>query len=200
MPCHDETPEGRSAAPPTRPRYFTGQLLTPADFTAEQDYHVTKHRLHNRGLHGWGIVCGLEMVAAADGSVTVSPGIALDRLGREIVVPAAVRLDPGNAESGEVVIRYAETAADVRAGGEASRVVERYEVVVQDPGSQDPLAVGLGRIEHSAEGTAIEKPAGDGAYVSVGQLVDAVDTLATRVASLEERLTAVERSTGSGGA
>ncbi len=45
-----------------RLRYFYGQVLGAADFRAEQDYFREKLKLHNRCLHGYGVVCGLEVV------------------------------------------------------------------------------------------------------------------------------------------
>jgi hypothetical protein len=73
-------------------RWFTGRFITARDLTDEQDYHLGRHRLHNRLLHGWGIVCGLEVhphdrADCAHEWVWVTGGIALDCLGREIVVP-----------------------------------------------------------------------------------------------------------------
>ena len=45
-----------------RPRYFDGQLLTQAELTCDQAYVMAKNRLHNRYLHGWGVVCGLRVL------------------------------------------------------------------------------------------------------------------------------------------
>src|SRR4029077_4816942 len=42
-----------------RLKYTYGQLLGVADFQAEQNYFREKQRLHNRCLHGYGVVCGL---------------------------------------------------------------------------------------------------------------------------------------------
>jgi hypothetical protein len=61
-----------------RVRFFDGQLLTAADFEAEQKYHLEKRRLHNRMLHGFGVVDGLRVSVAGgtDATVVVSPGFA----------------------------------------------------------------------------------------------------------------------------
>ena len=86
-----------------RPRYFFGQLLTADEFTQEQDYHREKARRHNRTLHGWGIVSGLEVGKGRAGAVTINPGNALDPYGEEIVVerkvvvPLGVRYPDGNS-------------------------------------------------------------------------------------------------------
>jgi hypothetical protein len=44
-----------------RPRYFAGQLLSEVDLRDEQAYQIAKQRLHNRYLHGYGVVCGLQV-------------------------------------------------------------------------------------------------------------------------------------------
>ena len=45
-----------------RVKYFYGQLLGVREFQSEQAYFFEKHRLHNRYLHGYGVVCGLEVI------------------------------------------------------------------------------------------------------------------------------------------
>ena len=77
-----------------RPLFGTGQTLTAADLTALQDYVQNKNRLHNRFQHGWGVVCGLEVLCHdCEGSVTIRPGYAIDPCGNDIVVADAVRYD-----------------------------------------------------------------------------------------------------------
>lgn len=77
-----------------RPRFFDGQLLSAADLSALDAYVVAKDRLHNRYLHGTGVVCGLEVVCSpCDDTVTVRPGYALGPCGEDIVVPADARVD-----------------------------------------------------------------------------------------------------------
>ncbi len=72
-----------------RTRFFAGQLLTEADLNNEQSYLLAKNRLHNRYLHGWGVVCGLQVVCGeCDGWVTVKTGYALDPCGNDIIVCA----------------------------------------------------------------------------------------------------------------
>ncbi len=74
-----------------RNRYFTGKYMAARDFAVEQDYFLTHHRLHNRVLHGWGVVCGLRVVEHPDPEcrkrwVVVKAGIAVDCCGREVVL------------------------------------------------------------------------------------------------------------------
>ncbi len=69
----------------TQVRYFSGQTLSAADLEQEQSYHRERVRLHNRLLHGAGVVAGLE-VTAGRSDVVITPGMALDPVGDEIVV------------------------------------------------------------------------------------------------------------------
>lgn len=74
-----------------RNRYYTGKFMTARDFENEQQYVLSRRRLHNRLLHGWGIVCGLRVLRhpnaeCAERWVVVRAGIALDCCGRELVL------------------------------------------------------------------------------------------------------------------
>jgi len=78
-----------------RNRYFYGKLLTVRDFENEQRYFIEKQRLINRLIHGEGVVCGLkvEKVENKESFIRITPGVALDCCGREIVVPEPVEID-----------------------------------------------------------------------------------------------------------
>jgi hypothetical protein len=78
-----------------RPRFFPGQLLVDGDLQLAVDYALLKGRLHNRFLHGAGVVCGLMVGChpCGGGKVTVGPGMALDCCGNDIIVPCPVELD-----------------------------------------------------------------------------------------------------------
>lgn len=72
-----------------RPRFFAGQLLTEEDLNRLDHYIVEKNKLHNRYLHGWGVVCGLEVFChPCEGQVTVTSGYALSPCGDDIVLCA----------------------------------------------------------------------------------------------------------------
>lgn len=100
-------------------------------------------RWHNRHLHGWGIVCGLQVVCGPDDAnrgrrnVTVRSGYALDCDGSDLIlredvtvdlldrIQALDRLDPDNPilveGDGEVCLVLG------RNGGSAAVEIERYE-------------------------------------------------------------------------
>ncbi|HEX3035146.1 MAG TPA: hypothetical protein VHT73_08435 [Thermodesulfobacteriota bacterium] len=71
-----------------RVRYFHGMLMTDRDFREEQIYHNEKRKLLNRMLHGWGVVCGLGIKETGPKSsrIVITPGMALDCCGNEILV------------------------------------------------------------------------------------------------------------------
>ncbi len=72
----------------SRNRYFYGRLFTASDFQAEQNYLRDKQQFRNLHTHGVGIVSGLSVKTLDAGrSLHVSPGYAIDALGREIACP-----------------------------------------------------------------------------------------------------------------
>jgi len=75
-----------SAAPAIRVNYFDRQHIRLAELRDEQAYHVQMRRRHNLSHHSWGIVTGLELVARPDGQVGVTPGLAIDGYGRELLL------------------------------------------------------------------------------------------------------------------
>ena len=138
-----------------RPRYFFGQVIGVEDLEQEQLYHREKVRRHNRLLHGWGIVRGLEVRAGTQGArkVTISPGYALDRRGEEIVVQRSVAVDLSGQAAGTTVyvaVRYdeqPERPVPTPLGHQYTRIRETFavEVLVRLP-RQKPLVL-LAEIE-----------------------------------------------------
>lgn len=80
----------RNYFPFERNRYFYGKLLSVQDFQREQAYMNHKRRLLNRLLYGDGILCGLQVLEVDEESISIEMGVALDSLGREIVMEQPV--------------------------------------------------------------------------------------------------------------
>jgi hypothetical protein len=79
-----------------RLNYCHGQMLTAQDFVDEQAYYLNKIALLTRCIAGYGVVCGLSAsIKQANGSfsLVVSPGVAVDPLGRELVKRAEETCD-----------------------------------------------------------------------------------------------------------
>jgi hypothetical protein len=80
---------------PKRNKYFYGKLLDVAHLQMEQCYGIEKRWLLNRLALGPGVLCGLGVTAGADGTLAISPGVAIDGCGREIIVSTArASIDP----------------------------------------------------------------------------------------------------------
>lgn len=167
----------RGAVSTTRLRWFTGRFITARDLTDEQEYHLERHRLHNRLLHGWGTVCGLavhphDRADCAHEWVWVDPGIAIDCRGREIVLPCreAVQwqVDPERTSDEDALavlcLRYEECLTDPLpaiiggcdhgTGTEPGRVVERWRLEVHPVGDDpDDLWASLARGDEAGSDT-----------------------------------------------
>jgi hypothetical protein len=147
------------ADPPRRVNFFEGQLLTAADLAAEQEYHREMRYLHNR-LHGYGTVSGLD-VDVTRGQVRVSPGLAIDAFGREIVVtaPLGLRLEPHRSTRRwvrDLVIVWHETpecpAPRQDGGVDFTRWVEQPELVLATRGRAAPEGLVLARLTRTDRG------------------------------------------------
>jgi hypothetical protein len=98
-----------------RLKYFTHQFLREQDFEAEQNYHIAMRRLHNRAVHGWGVIEGLAVRKKSEKEITIDPGVAIDGQGREIVLANQVTRDLSAFEPNSytyLTISYEETLED----------------------------------------------------------------------------------------
>ena len=93
MLLHDNADELlRALAAPKRNQFFYGKRMDVQHFRMEQDYGKSKQWLLNRLTLGKGVLCGLRVSASAD-RIIVDPGVAIDGLGREIVVPVRTSIE-----------------------------------------------------------------------------------------------------------
>jgi hypothetical protein len=94
MKRQDDSKCGVCATPQfERNNYFYGKQFTVRDLLQEQSYFNDKRYLINRMVLGWGVVCGLDVYwDPRSRKVVVTPGMALDCCGREIVVCEDKRL------------------------------------------------------------------------------------------------------------
>jgi hypothetical protein len=123
--------------PLKRPRFFSGQLLSASDLEAEQRYVLEKQKRHNRGLHGYGVVSGLD-VSVKNDDLNIDEGMAIDALGNEIVVPGCVQISlKRTGRVGYVTVRYCEhetdpvpAQSDSNGGVEFSRIEEGFEISI----------------------------------------------------------------------
>jgi hypothetical protein len=72
---------------PVRNRFYYGKLLDVFHFELEQNYFNSKRWLLNRLVNGYGVICGMNVELGPDQqSVVVTPGVAIDKCGHEIIV------------------------------------------------------------------------------------------------------------------
>jgi hypothetical protein len=145
---------------PLRPKFSEGQILGAADLTAHVDYERLGSVLHERTEHLWGVAQGLALTPkdnqdAANNKyidVELSPGRAVDQLGRSIVVMAAMPLEPktfleqiANPDRNKLYPVYVQAAlvdkvGDTQPGKCGITLVTRQEESVQvsfgNPGSE----------------------------------------------------------------
>jgi hypothetical protein len=112
---------------------YEGLPIDVPTWTAAHAYHETLQRLHNRALHGWGLVTGLEVLPTDPPShaVVITPGVAVDRDGRIIHVPRRLRLQVSQVQPGPVclVLRFAELPAPPTDGLPSARVSDSYQLL-----------------------------------------------------------------------
>ncbi|MFC7387811.1 hypothetical protein [Sphaerisporangium rhizosphaerae] len=115
---------------PTRNNYFYGRLLGVDTFKAETGYFLQQSRRYARLAAGHGVVCGLDVTLTKDGGgLRISPGLAVDGWGRQVVVPErSPRIEVPQDTMAAVVDRAAGCADDARI-----RVVLRYHECLGDP-------------------------------------------------------------------
>jgi hypothetical protein len=167
--CGDNCACARLEAP-QRNHYFYGELLDETKLRREQGYLNEKRWMLNRLGLGKGVLCGLTVTWTQD-RVCISPGVAIDGCGREIVVPEAFPIDPwqttddsgwpaatlaiGGTHEVTICLAYLEcptdftpvlvTDCDSSNRTAPSTIVEKYAVVVREiaEGSPEPLPPAL---------------------------------------------------------
>ena len=73
--------------PIERVHYYNGEYLNAGDFQAEQDYNMDKSAWLNRSMFTYGVASGLHVCdLQAQRLISVSCGMAIDGLGREIIL------------------------------------------------------------------------------------------------------------------
>ena len=145
-----------------RPNYFTSQFLVERDFQDEQAYHRHMRQQHNRLLHIWGVVTGLEVSRTGDSQVAITSGVAIDHLGHDIVLPADPPPSPltltGVNTTLAVTIAYRDVTDPsdrYQAGGvdNYSRITERPLLASTETPPSDGSVIVLAQVSLDANGT-----------------------------------------------
>jgi hypothetical protein len=146
---------------PVRTRYFDGRLLTADDLGRDQQYHRDARQRLLLMAVGSGVVTGLRITRASRNGIDVSAGVAIDAVGREIMVPADVELrtDAPPRAGAFVVLRYAEELIEptptVDGAVEYAAVRETYQLSVsakRPTTGQPDAAVVIGKVPAAPRG------------------------------------------------
>ena len=139
--------KNRKLVPFERNRYYTGKMLTSADFKLEQNYMNNKRRFVNSVMFGYGIARGLKVIGLDSTTIKVEKGVAVDGTGREIVVmdDCIRKLSSINGFEDTVsdnvflYIEYSEkeiqpvyAASAGKNENEFNRILEGYEMFISD--------------------------------------------------------------------
>jgi hypothetical protein len=153
--------DARRLSPIRRVNFFDGQLLSAADLREEQEYHRRMRYLHNRVFHGWGVAEGLEVSIDLPTRVQVSPGVALDRGGHEIVLEEPLYFEIGSEGPDDpdsppyVTARWDELPDEIGPEGN-TRWLEWHDIsMTPDPPKDPGIELVLARVV--AHGGAIQE-------------------------------------------
>ena len=161
--------------PLKRVHYFAGQLIGTEDLQSEQDYHLAKQRRHNLLTLGSGVVSGLNVSvteSAGDSGIQVSPGLAIDALGNEIVIDDPQTIEfPTGFDPVWLVISYTEKLTDpVSSAGvlQPTRIEEGFKLeYIAEHDTPDDGQIKLERLRMRNGRWEIVKTCG-GSFVAFG--------------------------------
>jgi hypothetical protein len=187
-----------------RVTYFDRQFLRAEDFQVEQGYHLGRRRGISAGMFRPGVAVGLEVVRVDAGSVRVTAGLAIDRLGREIVLDGdsgAIPADPGAAV--EVWIAYAEAPSDPVSylGADEqrfTRIAEAPAIVPVPPGNVPADGIRLAVVPPGGEPDMSARPVAGPRDGSVAGLSLADDAVTSRALAEADGASDQDTDSGSG--
>jgi hypothetical protein len=137
---------------PRRNHFFYGKRMDVQHFEMEQSYGKLKQWLLNRVALGKGVLCGLRVFV--DGRrVCVDPGVAIDGMGREIIVPVRTCIDAVATDDG-CCSGHRESAVRPAPENGVYTLWACYHECLTD---QQPVLVSeCGTRDHCAAGTVVE--------------------------------------------
>lgn len=140
---------------------YDGMSVTADIWEMSHNEHREEMRAHILSMHKPGIICGLEIHAndPADHYVFITPGAAVDELGRVIVVDQTIAYDFGDEGAGTymLLLGYAEHEKEIT---ETKVKVMQHEYIIAARQSlpKQPV-VELARVTISSKGASIHDAA-----------------------------------------
>ena len=158
LPAQSTVFEAVGVAELTRVNPFEGLMVDAQTWADDQTYHRAAARVHQLTSHGWGIVDGLEVVISpsAPGTLLVRAGVAVDPLGRTLLLASDTQL-PVTLDADAtayITVQYAEEPIRPQSAwdGEehATRMLEHARLSVQRQ-RPEPPALELARVLVTSE-------------------------------------------------
>lgn len=137
--------------PQKRIKPFDGMEITAEVWEQSHAYHRQTQQAHNLVFHGSGIVSGLEVIASDPESqmIFILPGVAVDNLGRAIVLSEPIAYDLGNEVEGPLYLtishRESELVAAPATPAEAPRYLQDEFLITARPSHPEVTSVELAR-------------------------------------------------------
>ena len=143
-----------------RNRYYKGKPLTSACFAAEQQYNAQKLAFLCGSMFGKGLIYGCRVTRLYDDVFSLTPGVAVDRHGRMIVVLKPKNIPCLGVKGTEEILNrrevrklylcYSESFSDVQDGAESDYINESYTLKYSKNGDANPPdGVPIAEIEFS---------------------------------------------------
>lgn len=111
-----------AATSASQPNCLNGPGIT-SDF---KNYHIPLTQLLNRAIHRGGVAMGLDLGGVGTSSVTVAPGVAIDRLGQVIVLPSLGKYATGDSEATRTTADMPATLDATTFAGKSAFVTIRF--------------------------------------------------------------------------
>lgn len=136
---------------------YDGMSVTADVWEISHNEHRDEMRAHLLSMHGPGIICGLEIHAndPADHYVFITPGAAVDEMGRVIVVDQTIAYDFGDEGAGSymLLLGFAEHEKEITET-KVKFMQHEYIIAARQSLPKQPV-VELARVTISAKGAAI---------------------------------------------
>ena len=136
---------------------YDGMSVTADVWETAQNEHRDMMRAHLLSMHKPGIICGLEIKAndPPDHYVFISPGAAVDDLGRVIVVDQPIAYDFGDEGAGSYLLLLGYSEHEVENSENRMKLVQHEYIIAARQSFPKQPVVELARVTLSEKGAAI---------------------------------------------
>lgn len=138
---------------------YDGMAVTADIWETAHDEHRSSLRAHMLTMHRPGILFGLEVKAndPADHYVFITPGVAIDSLGRMIIVDEAIAYDFGDEGEGTYMLLLGYSEREVDGSRINSKMIRKEYIIAARGALPKQPTIELARITLSQKGARIRE-------------------------------------------